>query len=77
MREPDAVELEALLARIKSRAPAGAFRVTQHAQQETVEEEITLDEVVKAIRHGEIAEVAQGPLSGPAAFPAARGLLPG
>jgi hypothetical protein len=46
MREPDAIELEALLARIKSRAAAGAFRVTQHAQQEMVEEEITLDEVV-------------------------------
>ncbi|MGO8734904.1 MAG: DUF4258 domain-containing protein [Terriglobia bacterium] len=46
------------------------FRVTQHAQQEMVEEDITLDEVVQAIRHGEIAEVAQGPLSGPAAFPA-------
>jgi len=77
MREPDTVELEALLARIKSRAAAGAFRVTRHAQEEMVEEEISLDEVVQVIRHGEIAEVAQGPLSGPAAFPAARGLLPG
>ena len=56
MREPDPVELEALLARIKSRATAGAFRVTQHAQQEMVGEEITLDEVVQAIRHGEILE---------------------
>jgi hypothetical protein len=77
MPQPDAVELEALLARIKSRAGTGAFRVTQHAQQEMVEEEITLDEVVQTIRHGEIAEVAQGPLPGPAAFPPARGLLLG
>ena len=48
------------------------FRVTQQAQQEMVEEDITLDEVVQAIRHGQIAEVAQGPRSGPAALPAAR-----
>lgn len=56
MRDPDAVELEALLARIKSQAEAGAFRVTQHAQQEMAEEEITLDEVGRAIRQGEILE---------------------
>ena len=56
MREPDAVELEALIARIKSQAGAGAFRVTQHAHQEMVEEEITLDEVVQAIQRGEILE---------------------
>ena len=51
------MELEALIARIKSQAGAGAFRVTQHAHQEMVEEEITLDEVVQAIQRGEILEV--------------------
>jgi hypothetical protein len=56
MRERDAIELEAFPAHIKSRTAAGAFRVTQHAQQEMVEEEITLDEVVQAIRHAEILE---------------------
>ena len=56
MQEPDAVELENLLARLRSQAAAEAFRVTLHAQQEMVEEQITLDEVVQAIRHGEILE---------------------
>jgi hypothetical protein len=56
MWESNALEIEALLARIKSQAGAEAFRVTQHAQQEMVEEEITLDEVVQAIQHGEILE---------------------
>jgi hypothetical protein len=41
MPEPDAVELEALLARIKSRAATGAFRVTQHAQREMVEAHVS------------------------------------
>jgi hypothetical protein len=56
MREHDAAGLEALLTRIKSQAAAGAYRVTQHTQQEMVEEEISLDEVLEAIRRGEILE---------------------
>jgi hypothetical protein len=56
MREPDAVELEPLLARIKSQLAAGAFRVTQHAQQEMVEEDISLAEVLEAAQRGEILE---------------------
>jgi hypothetical protein len=56
MWESNALEIEALLARIKSQAGAEAFRVTQHVQQEMVEDEITLDEVVQAIQHGEILE---------------------
>ena len=56
MEELAAAELEGILARIKSQAAAGAFRVTQHAQQEMVEEEIRLDEVLVAIQRGEILE---------------------
>jgi len=56
MPEPDAVELEVFLARIKSQVVAGAFRVTQHAQQEMVEEEISLEELLAALRRGEILE---------------------
>jgi len=56
MKEPDFTELEVTLARIKSQAAAGAFRVTQHAQQEMVEEEIRLDEVLGTLQRGEILE---------------------
>ena len=56
MQEPDATELEALLARIKSQTAAGTVRITQHAQQEMVEEDICLDEVLAAIGRGEILE---------------------
>lgn len=56
MPDLDATELKVVLARIKLQAAAGAFRVTQHAQQEMVEEEVTLDEVLEAIRRGEILE---------------------
>ncbi len=56
MEEPDNVEFENLLAGIRSLAAAEALRVTPHAQQEMVEEETTLDEVLQAIRHGEILE---------------------
>jgi hypothetical protein len=56
MRGPDSTELEALLFRIKSQAAGGNFRITQHAQQEMVEDEISLDEVLEAIRQGEILE---------------------
>lgn len=56
MRELDATELDAILARIKSQVATGSFRVTQHAQQEMVEEQISLDEVAEAIRRGEILE---------------------
>ena len=56
MEELAAAELESILARIKSQAAARAFRVTQHAQQEMVEEEIRLDEVLAALQRGEILE---------------------
>ncbi|HEY6291459.1 MAG TPA: DUF4258 domain-containing protein [Terriglobia bacterium] len=56
MEEPQSAQLEAVLARIKSQAAAGAFRVTQHAQQEMVEEDISLDEVLAALQRGEVVE---------------------
>jgi len=56
MRDRDPTELEALLLRIKSQAASGDMRITQHAQQEMVEDEISLDEVLEAIRQGEILE---------------------
>jgi len=56
MDELEAPKLEGVVARIKSQAAAGAFRVTQHAQQEMVEEGIRLDEVLAALQRGEILE---------------------
>ena len=41
---------------IKSQAASGDYRVTQHAQQEMAEDEISLDDVLEAIRDGEILE---------------------
>lgn len=56
MVEPDAAEIERALERIKSQAASGTFRVTQHGQQEMVEEEISLDEVLQAIGRAQILE---------------------
>jgi len=56
MSERDAAELAAALDRIKSQAATGLLRVTQHAQQEMVAEEISLDEVLQAIERGKILE---------------------
>jgi hypothetical protein len=57
MQDAPAVEPEAILARIKSQVATGAVRVTQRAHQGMVEEEIKLDEVLEAIREGEILEL--------------------
>ena len=56
MQRPDATELETVLLRIKSQAASGDYRIAQHAQQEMVEDEISLDELLEAIRRGEILE---------------------
>jgi hypothetical protein len=45
-----------MLERLRSQAAQENVRVTQHAQQEMVEEGITLDEVVEAIASGQILE---------------------
>ena len=56
MQRPEPAELETVLLRIKSQAASGDYRITQHAQQEMVEDEISLDEILEAIRRGEILE---------------------
>ena len=56
MRRPDSTELEALLFRIRSQTAGGDLRITQHAQQEMAEDEISLDDVLEAIQDGEILE---------------------
>lgn len=48
--------MEAVLDRIRAQAAEEHIRLTQHAQQEMVEEEITLDEVLEAIASGRILE---------------------
>lgn len=42
--------------RIRSQAKAENIRITQHAQQEMVEENIALDEVLEAVLKGEVLE---------------------
>jgi len=44
------------LGRIRAQAEAENIRVTQHAQQEMTEEDISLDEVLEAIATGQILE---------------------
>ena len=48
--------LEILLRQIKSQAAAGLLRITRHAHEEMVEEEIRIEEVVAAIRQSKILE---------------------
>src|SRR5689334_19988312 len=56
MSEQNASDLASILEQIKSRTKRGEFRVTQHAQQEMVEEEISLDEMLEALATAEILE---------------------
>ena len=48
--------MDVMLAQIQKQAAAEMVRVTQHAQKEMDEEEITLDEVLAAIANGQILE---------------------
>jgi type II secretory pathway pseudopilin PulG len=45
-----------VLKAIRAQASAANFRVTQHAQQEMVEENISLDETLQAIVVGQVLE---------------------
>lgn len=56
MGQADVTDFEAVLKRIRIQAAEENIRVTQHAQQEMVEEEITLDEVLEVIASGHILE---------------------
>lgn len=57
--------MEGILARIQKQAAALAIRVTQHAQEEMDDEDITLDEVLSAIANGQILEDYPEHLRGP------------
>jgi hypothetical protein len=52
----DVTNLEAVLERIYAQAATENIRITPHAQQEMVEEEITLDEVLQAVAGGHTLE---------------------
>lgn len=56
MDKSDKIELEDTLTWLRKKVTAEQLRVTQHAQQEMVNEEITLDEVIESILAGEILE---------------------
>ncbi len=56
MNELDVTDFKSVLERIRAQVDIENIRVTQHAQQEMVEEDITLDEVIEAIGKGQILE---------------------
>jgi Domain of unknown function (DUF4258) len=56
MTESKEVNPTTTLERLWSQAKAGDVRVTQHAQQEMVEEDVTFDEVLQAIGTAQILE---------------------
>lgn len=56
MSEFDVTNLEAVLERIHTQAATENIRITQHAQQEMVEKDITLDEVLQALATGQVLE---------------------
>ena len=49
-------DLKTALMRIRGQANSENIRITQHAQQEMVEENISLDEVLEATASGDILE---------------------
>ena len=54
--EVNVTDWETVLERMRAQAGAEDMRITQHAQQEMTEENITLDEVLEAITVGQILE---------------------
>ncbi len=54
--ENDVNDLETVQERIRDQADEENIRITQHAHQEMVEEDITLEEVLEAISAGQILE---------------------
>ena len=56
MNEPDAFNAQVVLERVRAQAIAENVRITQHAQQEMAEEDITLDEVLQTIASAQLLE---------------------
>lgn len=56
MSEIDVANLDEALQRIRTQAKEENIRITQHAQQEMVEEDITFNEILEAVAVGEILE---------------------
>jgi hypothetical protein len=56
MDELDEINCEVVLERIRAQAAVENIRITQHAQQEMVEEDVTLAEVLQAIATAQILE---------------------
>ncbi|MSS73778.1 MAG: DUF4258 domain-containing protein [Candidatus Latescibacteria bacterium] len=56
MDEFNITDLEAVLERIRAQVDEENFRLTPHAQQEMVEENIILDEILEAVATGQVLE---------------------
>lgn len=67
MENPDPYDLQAALERVHAQASSENLLIAQHAHQETVEEDISLDDVLEAIAAGQIIENYPEHRSGPVA----------
>ncbi len=56
MGEIDVINLNEIIRLIRTEAKENHIRLTQHAQQEMVEEDIILDEVLEVINTGHVLE---------------------
>lgn len=56
MAKSNITDLDEIIRRIRIHAKEENIRITQHAQQEMVEEDVTLNEVLEAIAVSEILE---------------------
>ena len=56
MNETNIADAKVMLKRIRVQTAAENVRVTQHAQQEMIEENVLLDEVFEAVEAGQILE---------------------
>jgi len=56
MNETSIANVKVILKRIRVQAAAENVRVTQHAEQEMIEEKILLDEVFEAVDTGQVLE---------------------
>jgi Domain of unknown function (DUF4258) len=56
MNELDVTDVEAALEQIRAQAQTENVRITVHAQQEMVDEDISLEQVLQAITTGQILE---------------------
>ena len=56
MSKPDEHDLKAIVTRLKQQATAESFRITAHAHQEMIEDDVSLEELKEVLLDAEIIE---------------------